>query len=280
MRASEFRTTGALLRHWSSRLDLGERVLRQLLAHRLGTVEALLLAHPDRSLPEDLDERLALDLEHLEQGRPLAWLYGSQPFMDWSFRCDARALIPRPETEALVARVAERRRARPPHAILDLCCGSGVMGLTLALCFPAARADLTDLSPEALALCEENIALHHLDQRASCHQGDLWDALPDGARYDLIVANPPYVAHSDTVDPQVLAHEPHLALFSEDSGMAHIKRILDRLHEFLEPEGTAAFELGHYHEQALGPYLAQRSDSARFHFDQDPFGVSRYLFYS
>ncbi len=280
MRASEFRTSGALLRHWSNRLDLGDRVLRQLLAHRLGTTEALLLAHPDRALPADLDERLAADLAHLEQGRPLAWLYGSQPFMDWTFHCDARALIPRPETEALVAQIAARQRTRPPRAILDLCCGSGVMGLSLALCFPTAQVDLADLSPEALALCRENIDHHQLGPRASCHQGDLWNALPEGVRYDLIVANPPYVAHGDTVDPQVLAHEPHLALFSEDSGMAHIKRILDRLLEFLEPEGSAAFELGHYHKQTLAPYLALRSDSMRFHFGQDPFGVSRYLFYS
>ncbi len=279
MRASEFRTVGALLRHWSSRTDVGERALRQLLAHRLGTVEALLLAHPDRALPAALDERLATDLAHLEQGRPLAWLYGFQPFLDWDFRCDARALIPRPETEALVGRVAERLRDRPPRAILDLCCGSGVMGLSLALCFPAATVALTDLSPAALELCRENIADHQLDARAQCHLGDLWGALPPG-RYDLIVANPPYVAAEDHVDALVLDHEPHLALFSDDHGMDHIKRILARLDDFLEPGGSAAFELGHHHHTTLAPFLAQRPDRDRFRFDQDPFGVSRYLFYS
>jgi len=257
------------------------RLLRQLAAFRLQTSEGLLLAHPEHRLSQAQLERLNLDAQHLMEGRPLAWLYGFVPFLNWEFLSDERALTPRPETEALVEMVvAQYKDQQAPVRILDLCCGSGVMGLALALSFPNAQVHLTDLCPKALSLCGENVAKHGLQARTQLFEGNLWQALPTHETYDLIVANPPYVAHDDTVEAGVVAHEPHLALFSEDRGMDHIKRILTHLPEHLNAPCRAAFELGHEHHQQLASWLAKRGDGARFRFEEDPFGVPRYLFYT
>lgn len=264
-----------------AQLPDARRVLRQLAAFRLETSEALLLFHQDRRITPEQARQLLEDVAHLRRGKPLAWLYGFQPFLDWDFLSDARALTPRPETEALVSWVIEQFRGKhPPARILDLCCGSGVMGLALGLAFPNAVVHLTDICPDALSLCRENIDKHNLGERTKIYEGDLWRALGSKEQYDLIVANPPYVAHNDPVEAGVLAHEPHLALFSDDKGMRHIKRILVELPDHLTARGLAAFELGHEHHQLLQPWLDLRADHGQFVFREDPFGVPRYLIYT
>lgn len=256
------------------------RILRQLIAFRLQSNEANLLAHPELLLEISMVTRLEQDVAQLVAGRPLAFVYGFLPFLDWDFACDERALMPRPETEALMARCLVLLASRKePLLLLDLCCGCGVMGLSLALAFPAALAHLTDLCPKALSLCKENAAEHNLTERVLLFQGDLWAAPPSQSRYNLIVANPPYVASDDVVAQSVLDYEPHDALFSADAGMAHIKKILVQLPQRLLPGGLAAFELGHLHHQKLLPTLKRLETHGNFHFEEDPFGVPRFLFY-
>ncbi|MDJ0838475.1 MAG: peptide chain release factor N(5)-glutamine methyltransferase [Acidobacteriota bacterium] len=265
----------------ASALNYAARTVRQLLAHRLNCDPAALHAHPDREIPSEILARLQTDLDQLAKGRPAAHVFGSVPFLDWTFKCDERALIPRPETEALCYLVIQRYAGKqPPRRVLDLCCGSGVLGLSLASAFPETTVVLTDLCPEALSLCEENKNLLGLGDRVRLLRGDLWDALPDDTEpFDLIVANPPYVAADDPVEASVLQWEPRHALYSDEDGLAHLKRILDGLARFLAPGGTAAFELGHHHAEMLGsrptaPGLSRLGALAR-----DPFNVPRFLIF-
>ena len=255
------------------------QTLVRVAAKRLNLRESSILARPELTLPEEVATLMQQDFEALTRGRPEAYVLGDIPFLDWDFLIDERALIPRPETEDLCARIIQRRRNNPPRKILDLCCGSGVMGLSMALAFPKSNVVLTDLDPAALSLCEENLKMQGMEHRATTKQGDLWQALPPSARFDLIVANPPYVAEDDAVENSVLVNEPHLALYSSDSGMAHIKQILQYLPIRLEPGGFAAFELGHHHQRLLNPWLEARADYENFFWEQDLFGVSRFLFY-
>lgn len=258
------------------------RTLRKLAAERLGISEAAVMAYPERELSQPQWRRLCADAQALASGTPPAYVFGTVPFMDWTFAIDPRALIPRPETEALCARVVEIRRDRPhPKRILDLCCGSGVLGLSLGLVFPEAKITLCDISPEALDLSAENSARHGMRERVSFYPGDLWRALDfeSDARFDLIVANPPYVAPTDEVECGVRHHEPALALFSEDGGAAHIKGILAELSTHLSPAGTAALEVGHEHASTLSSWLEGRFGRESYRWERDPFGVRRYLFF-
>jgi len=248
------------------------------MAERMGVDETALLAYPEREAPAPVAERIRADFVELAAGRPPAHLFGHAPFLDWDFLTDPRALAPRPETEALAARVIQLVKRRPPRRILDLCCGGGALGLALTLAFPESRVLLTDLSAEALALCQENVHKHRLEERVRLRQGDLWAAVPPNERFDLIVANPPYVAAGDPVEPSVLVYEPELALFSGDGGMACAKRILAELPERLERRGSAALELGHEHHRMLAPWLEQRLPPGSWRWERDPFDTPRFLF--
>ena len=255
-----------------------ERTVRQLLADRMGCQMGSLDAFPERAIPADVLTRLETDLTQLAEGHPPAHVFGHVPFLDWDFKIDARALIPRPETEALCYFVTRRYAGKkPPCRVLDLCCGSGVLGLSLALTFPESSVVLTDLCPNALALCEENAALHGLRNRVQLCEGDLWHAVNEEDRFDLIVANPPYVAADDRVEQSVRLWEPPVALYSERGGTAHIEGILKRLDHFLAPNGFAAFELGHYHAETFVPQPGGLTGA--FSWEADPFGVPRYLIY-
>lgn len=254
-----------------------KQLLRQLLAQHMGMNPSLILANPDLDVPKAVCDQLTMDTADLKAGIPAAYIFGQIPFLDWDFAIDSRALIPRPETEALAQMI--RQSVPPPKTILDLCCGSGVLGLSLALSFPKSKVVLTDLSFDALALCHKNIHRLGLEDRAWCSAGNLWEAVPPDQPYDLIVANPPYVAREDVVEASVTGHEPHLALFSEDRGMAHLKGILSELDIRLAPGGTAAFECGHYHHKTLLPSLDLNTFRGSFRWVKDPFGVARYLFY-
>lgn len=265
---------------WHERDGVDPRLtLRQLTAHRLGLSTGQLLADPQRRLSDDQVHQLCADVARLNRGEPLAHVLGDIPFLDLTLRIDARALIPRPETEALTEQVIEQLRDRPPQRVLDLCCGSGAIGLSIAHAFPHSQVWLSDASPAALAVAEENVRELGLAKRCHLRCGDLWQALEPGLRFDVVVANPPYVAYVDPVADSVLRFEPHVALFSEDHGLAHIKRILRELPQFLTRGGMAAFELGHHHQTQLNPWLRQLKWPGHFRWRQDPFGVPRFLFY-
>lgn len=256
------------------------RYWRRILAHRIGCRESMVLAAPDSVLEREVLSQLNQDMDDVRAGKPEAYLLGHIPFLDWEFTIDERALIPRPETEALMDLVFERLKSAPPAHVLDLCCGSGIMGLSAALRFPEASVTLTDLCDQALALAAENRDRHGLEERVTLHQGDLWHALPDPLqRFDLIVANPPYVGRDEPLGPGVAEWEPETALYSENQGMAHIQAILAQLSQRLNPGGMAAFELGHQHHHKLSPRLSDNALPGSFEWARDPFNVPRYLIY-
>lgn len=250
----------------------GSAFLRRLLAHRLNVRQSRLLAESQLPLAP-VAERLHQDFHALSRGCPAGYLFGETGFLEWDFACDDRALCPREETAWLVDWV-RRNVSQAPARILDLGCGSGVMGLSLALHFGQSQVCLVDLCPKSLALTRENIERHKLSARTRLLASDWWNALGTEV-FDLVVANPPYVAQDDAVQPGVLAFEPHSALFSADQGSADIKTILASLDSHLAPGGLAALECGHRHHQVLSSFLDRLPNE--WQWVQDPFGVPRYL---
>ncbi len=204
---------------------------------------------PVASLEDELDEesfsRLeALARQRIEEHVPVAYLVGKAWFAGHEFYCDRRALIPRSPIAELIANGFQPMLRAEPARILDLCTGSGCIGIACALAFPASRVTLSDISAECLDLATSNIALHALDGRVESVQSDLFRGL-EGA-FDLIVSNPPYVGGEEVAAlPAEFAHEPELGLLSADDGLEIPLSILRAAPNYLTDHGLLVMEVGY-----------------------------------
>lgn len=176
---------------------------------------------------------------------PMQYIIGETDFFDLKLKVDRRALIPRPETERLLELVTARQ-ITALETILDLGTGSGAIALGLAKHFPAAQVTAVDLSEGALALARENTAAAGLADRVTLVRSNWFAELPPALRFDLIVANPPYLSVEEAAQaaPEVNEHEPASALASADGGLADLRAILAGAPRFLAPGGWLALETG------------------------------------
>jgi release factor glutamine methyltransferase len=217
-----------------------------LLAHVLGTDRLHLYMNLAMPLEAAELEQIHGLVERRLLGQPLQHLTGAVHFYGRLFTCDRRALIPRPETEVLVETCLGETPTNRDVAVLDLCCGSGIVGLSILAELPRSRADLADLSNEACALAVENVARLGLGERARVHRGDLWSPFPEEQQWDAIVANPPYVETQRIpgLAVEVRDHDPVLALDGGHDGLLVIRRIILGAAQRLRPSGFLALEIG------------------------------------
>jgi release factor glutamine methyltransferase len=218
------------------------RNMQLLVAHHMKCTRMQLYLRFDEPLGEEILAPLRIDLKKRGERIPLQHLLGSVGFHKHDFKVDARALIPRPETEELVEWLIAHITPTP-STVLDLGCGSGVIGLSLAAAWSQAQVTLADVSPEALSLARENAAALGLEKVNFC-ETSLFSSLT--GRFDLIVANLPYVPEAEraTLTPEVL-HDPALALFSGPDGLDLIRQFCQQVKHFLPPGGNVAMEIGH-----------------------------------
>jgi release factor glutamine methyltransferase len=214
-----------------------------LLAHVLGVDRAWLHAHDTAPVAGEAAAAVAALIERRAAGEPVAYLLGRREFWTLTLAVDRRVLVPRPETELLVELGLERLKGHAGPRVLDLGTGSGAIGLAIAAERRDALVDLVDASADALAVAEHNRLRHGL-ANARTRLGD-WYAAVAGARYSLIVANPPYLRDDD---PQLatpaLRHEPRAALLAGPSGLEAITTVASGAFDVLEPGATLIVEHG------------------------------------
>lgn len=204
---------------------------------------------------EEYDQIQKLAQRRIVERVPVAYLVKTAWFAGLSFKVDERVLVPRSPLGELILNQFEPLLTVAPTRILDMCTGSGCIGIASAIAFPAARVDLSDISLEALALARENIEHHALTSRVQAIHSDLFECLEP--RYELILSNPPYVGAAEVADlPPEYRHEPALGLLSEDDGLAIPLQILRDAARFLTPEGVLIMEVG-YSWEALAQRLPQ-----------------------
>jgi release factor glutamine methyltransferase len=196
---------------------------------------------------EELDAVRAL-VQRRRKREPVAYIIGQREFYKHAFEVSAAVLIPRPETEVVVdlaLAVLPKGATEPAHA-LDLCTGSGAIAITLAAERTGLRLDATDISPDALAVAKRNAERIGVAERVALLQGDLFEPLPRERRYAVITANPPYITDADykTLAPEILHHEPSLALVAGADGLDVLRRICAQAADWLAPQGLLAMELG------------------------------------
>ena len=219
-----------------------------LLAHALGCDRVRLyldfekpLREPELAVFRDLVRRRA-------DGEPTAYLTGRRDFFGRTFAVDPRVLVPRPETEL----VAEAALAALPEGgrALDLGTGSGVIAVTLALGRPGARVLATDASEEALAVARDNAA--RLGAVVELAHGDLWAAVHDGDRFDVVVSNPPYIPAAELASlSREVRREPCKALDGGPDGLDLLRRVVAGAPAHLVPGGTLVVEMHESHVRSV-----------------------------
>jgi ribosomal protein L3 glutamine methyltransferase len=200
---------------------------------------------------------LSLIDRRIETREPVAYLVGEAWFAGMPFKSDARALVPRsPIAELIEGGFSPWLDGRDVERALDLCTGSGCIGIAMAAHNPHWQVDVADLSDDALALARENVALHQVGRQVRAIRSDLFSGLP-GERYDLIVSNPPYVTDDEYAAlPGEYAHEPKLALAAGADGLDLALRILRDAPDHLTEDGLLIVEVGES-ERALKALLPE-----------------------
>jgi release factor glutamine methyltransferase len=246
---------------------------RILLAHAMGGASPLSL-DPRRHVEPDAHARFdALWTRRLE-GTPVQHLLGEWDFYGRAFTVDRRALIPRPETEILVA--AAIREAPAARRILDLGTGSGVLAITYLLERPESRAVALDASLEALTLARANAGRHGVLPRLDLAASDWLSAL-SCRPFDLALSNPPYLAFSEgaSLPKTVREHDPARALFAGEDALAAIRHLLNELPPLLLPGALFLFEIGYGQSEAVEEEIRNRHRWRFQGIEQDFDGIPR-----
>ena len=216
-----------------------------LIGHALGLGRMQLYLQFERILTEPELEKIRPLVRRRAQREPLQHILGTTEFFGLKLKTDRRALIPRPETERLVELVTQLWPV-PPATVLDLGTGTGAIALALARHWPAARVTAVDRSADALALAGENAVALGLSDRVGWLESDWFAALPADARFDLIVANPPYLSAAElaAAEPEVREFVPRDALTAAEDGLADLRHILAGAPARLNDGGLLALETG------------------------------------
>ena len=182
--------------------------------------------------------------KRVEERIPVAYLVNEAWFAGLPFYVDERVLVPRsPISELLLNRISPWLDGEEPERILDLCCGSGCIGIAALQQFEDAQLDLADLSEDALNVAHVNVDRFNLHDQVAVIQSDLFENL--AGQYDLILSNPPYVDAEDIeAMPEEYQHEPALGLASGNDGLDITRRILNEAHEYLSENGVLVVEVG------------------------------------
>ena len=214
------------------------------------------------------------DCKRLEAGEPLAYVIGSIPFLNITIKLDSKPLIPRPETEFWVSELL-RFAPNRPLSILDLCAGSGCIGVALLQNLPTATVDFAEIESSHLPTIKKNLELNDITMdRYQLFTSDLFTAVPPKT-YDLIVSNPPYIDPSlDRTESAVTAYEPHVALYGGYAGMELIENIIATAPNYLEPDGQLWLE--HEPEQSILIAETAARDSFFTCTHKDQYQVERY----
>lgn len=259
----------------------GDREAQIFLAEILKIDTNTLFSRYEAQLDPSTEELLQQAVEKRLEGRPVGYVVGNQHFMGWTFISDERALIPRPETEQLVEELIRDIRARKlEHGhFLEIGTGAGPIAIALKKYFPNATVTATDVSEDALSLAEENAKRLKVD--VEFIHSDLFASLDATKKYDVIVANLPYVPTQKLmfVSDQILDWEPMIAIEAGEDGLLYITPFLEQVKQFLAEDGIVAIEFWHTHAEPVKELAAQHLPGYEVDIRKDLAGFDRYAFF-
>ena len=199
------------------------------------------VTHDNDEITDDVRQKYDTLIARREAGEPVPYIIGEQEFFSRPFKVREGVLIPRPDTETLIETVLAQATCYQAKTLLDMGTGSGCIAITLALEMPELRVTATDFSDKALIVAKENADA--LQAKIEFHQGSWYEALPEGARFDIIVSNPPYI-HPEDHHLANLRYEPITALTDGYDGLKDLRAIVAGAPDHLQSGGLLAMEHG------------------------------------
>lgn len=250
-----------------------------LLVETLGMDRVGLYTHFDQPLkPDELARFKKLILRRLRR-EPIAYILGKREFWSLPFKVTPDVLIPRPETEILVSEALKTQAHLDGRAlhILEIGTGSGAISIALAKGLPIARVVATDLSAKALSVAEENAIENGVREQIHFLQGDLFQPLQKGEKFELVIANPPYIPREQisSLMPEVRDFEPRIALDGGVNGLDFFRRALPLVGKFLHSAGWFLVEMGAGQDQEILKIAEKIPDLNSFDFIKDLAGIKR-----
>lgn len=270
LRAALDRGTAQLVASESA-MNAARRDAEMLLLHVAGVTRTELLTYPDRPVTDEQSSAYEAALARRSRHEPIQYIIGTQEFYGRPFTVSPAVLIPRPETEHLVE--AALALQPQPRRVLDVGTGSGILAITLALELPRAELVAVDLSRAALEVAQGNAQALGAE-RIRFVESDLLTALEQGELFDCIVSNPPYVAETEILEPQVQDYEPWSALFAGPDGLAIYRRLIPEAVAYLNPGGHLLLEIGHGQQNAVAA-LCETAGFSATRFVADLQGIPR-----
>lgn len=233
-----------LIRYSASQLHDNARFeAEEIVMSVLGIDRTQLITEGKRELCENEINAVNNLIDSRVNGEPLQYILGGCEFMSLPFFVESGVLIPRADTETLAEEII--KIAKPDAKILDICCGSGCIGISLASFIENAAVTMLDISDKAIEVTAKNAKLNNVTGRVTVKKCDILSETPS-EKYDIIVSNPPYIetAVIDTLQTEVKDHEPRLALDGGEDGLVFYRRITDIAPKMLNENGILAFEIG------------------------------------
>ena len=230
------------------------------------------ILHQNKEVTESDQKILESIMAQLEDHRSPQYITGKAYFRDLELAVDERVLIPRPETEELVDLVL-KENSKADLRVLDIGTGSGAIAISLKSARPDWQVTASDISQGALQLAEENSKLNQVS--LDFVESDVFSQIT--GTFDVIISNPPYIAYGDKdeVGMNVLASEPHLALFADEDGFAIYRQIIEGAGEHLSENGKLYFEIGYKQGDGLRALLSKHFPQKRVRVLEDIFGKDR-----
>ncbi|HCK0308854.1 TPA: peptide chain release factor N(5)-glutamine methyltransferase, partial [Listeria innocua] len=225
---------------------LDQNAAEILLETRMGLTRSELWMEMSRELEPNHEKQFQEDFARYLAGEPVQYILKTAPFYGYDFLVTEDVLIPRPETEELVATAEAFLKKHPLRSLLDVCTGSGIIAIALKKAFPDMTVTASDISAAALAIAKKNSLLLNADVRFV--ETDLLESFKqNNERFDMIVANPPYISEAEKAEMSdyVLKNEPSIALFAENDGLAIYERFVDNLKYVLKPSFWVGVEIGY-----------------------------------
>ncbi len=220
-------------------------------------------------------DKLKEGLEKLKQGLPVQYIVGNVDFYGNILKVNKNVLIPRFETETLVEKTIEysKKNLKEPYKIIDLGTGSGAIAITLKKHLNCS-IDAIDISSEALKVAEENAKNNGAE--INFFQSNMLESVKD--KYDIIISNPPYIAHDENVEDIVKNNEPHIALYAKNNGLEFYQKILEKANKHLNKPGLIALEIGANQGEKIKKIGQKYFNKDSIKVEKDLTGKDRYVF--